>query len=187
MRYIFLFMFLTMVFNKAYAGDYDKVIVPINLDKLQDSTIRKEVLSITEGNTRDYLHEYKTKHYENMMVTEYKSNGWSFYIHFPNKIITREKGRFETYLEPHDILVESIRYFHVKYMLRFQNQALSNINNEISAYFGKQPIVCTARSYISHNRLRNYLCLAIENDGKILEYILVLENSGFYQCVRFKK
>jgi hypothetical protein len=68
-------------------------------------------------------------------------------------------------------------------MLDFTPHSLSTINKEIASVFGGQSVSCVIKSYISKDRLKNYLYLGVENGGKKLEYVLIIKNSEFYQCI----
>jgi len=184
MKRIFFSLLLLLVNGITYGKQYDTVIIPVTADKLQDEIITKDVLSILNGKANDNLYEYKPKGKGNLVTTNYRGDGWCFYVGFSEKIRTKkERNEFNIFCPSSKFFLEGVSYFHVKYMLDFTPHSLSTINKEIVSIFGGQSVSCVVKSYISKDRLKNYLYFGIENGGKKLEYVLIIKNSEFYQCI----
>lgn len=184
-----LFSFLLILVNGiTYGRQYDTVIIPVTANKLQDEIISKDVLSILNGKANDNLYEYKTKGKGNLVATNHRGDGWCFYVGFSEKIRAKKvRNEFDVYCSSSKFFLEGVRFYHVKYMLAFTPRSLNTINREIASIFGGQSVSCVVKSYISKDRLKNYLYLSMENGGKKLEYVLIIKNSEFYQCIINKK
>jgi hypothetical protein len=181
MKYIFFSLLLFLLSGIAYGEEYDAVIIPVTADKLQDEIISMHILSILNRKPNDDLYEYKQKGRKSLLMNHYKHQNWMLYVNFHEQV--KAKGTFNAYCPPDKSFVDDISYYHVKYMLAFTSHSLSAINKEIASVFGGQHIGCLVKSYISKNRLKSYLYLGMENEGRKLEYVLIIKNSEFYQCV----
>jgi hypothetical protein len=180
---VLFFLFLLSNFS-IEAKNFNLVINPIFLDEIKDSLIKNDVYSILNSKSNNNLIEYKIKGANNLVYTEYKSNGWSFYVSFPYKIDKRKvKTVLDIYCPLDKNFFEDIRFFHVKFMKVFDSLSLSSINKEILDKFGGQAVKCKVKSYISKDRFRNYLYFNIENDYKKSQYVLIYNNSQFNQYV----
>ena len=189
MKYLFLVIFFFFAHKTPNKGEYDSVINPITIDKLQDETIKQDVFSILHGGANENLYEYETKCTKNVLTSNYGHASWTFYTIFNGKIkakgkgMIKAKGMLKTYCQANKALIEGISFLHVKYVLRFTPNSLSVINKEILSVFGEQPIAFRVKSYISENRYQNYLFLSITNNDKKIDFVLVINDSEFYECV----
>lgn len=127
---------------------------------------------------------YKIKGSGNLVMAHYKSKSWRFYVAFSEKIRTKKvKRQFDIFCPSENAFIDGIRFFHVKSMLRFFPHSLNHINANIVSLFGGRSVSCEVKSYTSNDRLRHYLYLSMETEGEKLEYVLIIRNSEFYNCV----
>lgn len=173
---------ILLAIHNVYGGEYDKVIIPVKYEMLDDSTIRREVHFIISGDLSDSLNSYKAKNYKNCIVNKYRPNGWEFYTVFNDTGIRCKKDRCALYRSPGQDIIKSVSFFHVKYGLIFIPPSFAALNAEIFKNFGAQAI-CTVSAYSSKDRWRHYLRLDFESGERKTMFLIIIKNSNFYQCV----
>lgn len=178
---VFNILFL-LASNVVYGKDYEKVIIPLVVDQLKNEIIKQNVISILSGNPNDGLYEYRTKCDKNTIESSYKNGSWMFCIRFSDKVQAKSLSQGHTLSG--NALIDNISFFHMKYMLQFTPYTLSTINKEIFAAFSSHSITLTVKSYISKDKLRNYLHLIISSNGKMVSYVFIIDKSEFFQCIR---
>jgi hypothetical protein len=166
---------------------YDTLITPISADMLQDGQIREDVLSLLNGERQDSLEEYKVSKLRvkgRFLSNSHYNGSRNFYMSFSESLRkTKEKHRFQTVCPYSSPFMADISYIHMKFNLIFTAHSLGSLNKEIVSMFGGKSITCVVRSFITKDKLKNYLCLTLENEGKKLQYVLITKKGGFYECV----
>lgn len=185
MTYRLLMLVLLLSSIIARGGGYSRILVPKQLQEIQDSTIKSETTSIIHGSVNSiYLHSYKTKYYENSITATYRPSDNSFYIGITNNINKplRKKEKVDTSGILGKPLLNTISFYHVKYMFLLTQYSLSNINKEVLSVFVGQQLTLAVKAYSTSNKLRHYLYLSFESNGKKVGLIFIISKSELYEC-----
>src|SRR5690606_32747154 len=85
----------------------------------------------------------------------YKSNDWSFYITFKTPVNYYQENVIGVSVG-HDGLIETIRFYHVKYMIRLDYSIIQKINEIIEKNIGKN-VKLSLAAFSSKDKIRHYL------------------------------
>lgn len=184
-RLLILVLLLSSIIVRG--GEYNKIVVPKRLQDLQDSTIKSEIISIIQDSVNTtYLHSYKTKGNEKFFIANYPPNDNRFYVSFTDSVKRKGFRKRETvniYNTVGKPLLNIISFYHVKYIFRLTPYSLSNINKEVLSVFNGQQLTVTTKAYSTSNRLRHYLYLSFESNGKKVGLIFIISRSVLYECI----
>ena len=183
-----LFVFFTMMFLSYYAEAicvYDSLIVPKRIDQIENDSIRQELLLILSGNVDKRLLIYKTKYYDNLIVTSYRNYTDAFEVDLSNLKNTCQNSKkiCAAPLHKDSVLITDLRLYHMKAMWQYSSKALKAINEGYISKYTKQPFTCEARSYKSIYRLGKYLLLTIESGSKKINIIFIESSYEYCFCV----
>lgn len=183
-----LFVFFTMMFFCSFAEAspiHDSLIIPKRIDQIENDSIRQELLLILSCNVDERLLMYKTKYYDNLIVTSYKRESWAFYVGLSTlKNTCRSQKMFcADSLHKASELITDLRFFHMKAMWEYSPKALKAINEGYISKYTKQPFTCEARSYMSIDRHRKYLLLTIESESEKINIIFIESSYEYCICV----
>ncbi len=187
MRKLILYSLL-LVSHCLYAKTYNKTVIPIAIDEIQDSTIKTDVASIL-NRTAIHLSAYKTNIKDGPISLNYKNSNWMFYVQLPTTAIKHNKADNSLTIgkQQNEPLLQTISYYHRKYMLRFEPNSLSTVNENISTLFEGQKVTTHAEAYISEDRLRKYLCIYANGNEHQITLVFIIKDSDLYQCIYIKK
>lgn len=187
-RYILFFLVSTILYAGSVHGkSYDSLIVPVELSDLIDQQIKEEINLIKNGQLKEAAspERYKSKYYKNTILNTYKNDSWRFYTNFSGNNIISKKGNQNVILLGANNSISGIYFYHMKYMLRFNESVLEHINRKIRTV--EEPLTVVTNAYISGDRFRNYLQITVKNGDVSKHWIFVVKNSNFLTCVFFEE
>lgn len=180
------FLFLVLIICLLHRANAQESLTIVPLDSLEDAALKHAVTSIFNGEVDTTVIAYKRKRTVNLVMNTYKSSNWRFYS---SLLYTLEDDKSSG---GNDFIIttpnkkgglESIRFFHVKYMAEADYKLIGLINEDVRSYFKEAPTACSVNAYASQDRWTHYLHVQIKNVAEKIQYIFIVKASEFYKCV----
>lgn len=186
-KYILSFLVSAIFYaSSANCKSYDSLIVPIEINDLADEQIKQEINLIKNGQLKgsESLERYRSKYYKSTILNTYAKDSWRFYTNFSGNNIISKKGNTNVILLGANNNISRIDFYHMNYVLNFNESVLEHINNKIRE---EQPLVMETNAYISSDRLRNYLHIIVKERDLRKHWVFIIKNSNFLTCVFFEE
>lgn len=158
------------------------ILEPVPLEQVRDSICAQEVKAILSGTPVSGKFMYKTQCGMNNIIHAVKS--WEFSISLNNEISDGvDKNQFSFNCSSGKPVLNFMHFMHVKYMDISKDSMLLLVNKEIADLCNNGPLNLSTKAYMSGDASRHYLYMAFSNGTQKKEFVFIIKQSNFYQCV----